>query len=63
MASAAEEGLPGVVMPAFAHTFSDAQVAALAAWLRRTRTDQPPWPDLEKKVAAIRQQSGGRTAP
>lgn len=53
----ADEGLPGLVMPAYAHTFTDAQVAALAAWLRRTQTDQPPWPDLEKKVAAVRRQS------
>lgn len=52
-----DEGLPGLAMPAYAHTFSDAQVAALAAWLRRTRTTQPPWPALEKKVAALRHPS------
>jgi mono/diheme cytochrome c family protein len=59
----ADEGLPGVLMPGFAHTFDDAQVAALAAWLRRTRTDQPPWPDLQRKVAEVRQQSMIAQAP
>jgi mono/diheme cytochrome c family protein len=49
----AKEGAPGVVMPAF-NRFSDADVARLAAYLRATRTDKPAWPDLEKKVAAIR---------
>ncbi len=50
------EGAPGLVMPPFASSLTDAQVAALAAYLRRTRTRLPPWTDLEKKVAAIRQQ-------
>jgi mono/diheme cytochrome c family protein len=42
-------------MPSF-NRFSDADVAKLAAYLRATRTDKPAWPDLEKKVAAIRAQ-------
>jgi mono/diheme cytochrome c family protein len=50
----ADEGLPGLMMPGFSHSFSDAQVAELANWLRQNRTDQAPWPDLEKKVAELR---------
>ena len=51
----AKDGAPGVVMPSF-NRFSDADVATLAAYLRATRTDKPAWPDLDKKVAAIRAQ-------
>ena len=51
----AEEGIPGVVMPSFA-ALSDADIARIAAYLRRTRTNLPPWPDLEKKIAAMRRQ-------
>lgn len=49
------EGAAGLVMPAYASSLSDAEIARLAAYLRRTRTKLPPWNDLEKKVAAIRQ--------
>jgi len=52
----AAEGIPGVVMPSFAHAFTDADIARIAAYLRRTRTTLPPWPDLDAKIAAIRQQ-------
>jgi mono/diheme cytochrome c family protein len=51
----AKDGAPGVVMPGF-NRFSDTDVAKLAAYLRATRTDKPAWPNLEKKVAAIRAQ-------
>jgi mono/diheme cytochrome c family protein len=51
------EGAPGLVMPAYASSLSDAEIASLAAYLRRTRTKLPPWTDLENKVAAIRQQT------
>jgi mono/diheme cytochrome c family protein len=54
----AEEGMPGVVMPAFGGALSDADVARIAAYLRRTRTSLPPWPDLATKIAAIRRQNG-----
>jgi mono/diheme cytochrome c family protein len=54
----AEEGIPGVVMPAFGGALSDADVVRIAAYLRRTRTSLPPWPDLATKVAAIRRQNG-----
>ena len=52
------EGEIGLFMPPFAH-LSDADIASLSAYLRRTRTDQPAWTDLEVKVAAIRKQSSG----
>jgi mono/diheme cytochrome c family protein len=55
----AKDGAPGVVMPAFSH-FSDADVARIATWLRATRTDKAAWPDVEKKVAAIRAQGSER---
>jgi mono/diheme cytochrome c family protein len=54
----AEEGMPGVVMPAFGEALSDADVARIAAYLRRTRTSLPPWPGLAAKIAAIRRQNG-----
>lgn len=50
------EGAAGLVMPAYGSSLTDAEVARLAAYLRRTRTKLPPWNDLEKKVAAIRRQ-------
>lgn len=50
------EGAPGLVMPAYAQSFSDTDVARLAAYLRRTRTKLPPWTNLEKKVAAARKE-------
>jgi mono/diheme cytochrome c family protein len=48
------EGASGLVMPAYASSLTDAEIARLAAYLRRTRTKLPPWNDLEEKVAAIR---------
>ena len=51
------DGAPGLVMLAYASSLSDAEIARLAAYLRRTRTNLPPWTDLENKVAAIRQES------
>jgi len=45
-------------MPAFGGALSDADVARIAAYLRRTRTNLPPWPDLATKIAAVRQQGG-----
>ena len=41
-------------MPAFGTSLSDAQLAGLAAWLRRTAAEAPPWPDLSKAVAQTR---------
>jgi mono/diheme cytochrome c family protein len=54
----AEEGMPGVVMPAFGGALSDADVARIAAYLRRTRTSLPPWQDLPAKITAIRRHNG-----
>jgi mono/diheme cytochrome c family protein len=53
-----KDGAPGLFMPPFAH-LSDAEIASLVAYLRRTRTDRPAWTDLEGKVAAIRKAAGG----
>jgi mono/diheme cytochrome c family protein len=50
----AKEGMPGVVMPSFAQALSDADIARIAAYLRHTRTNLPPWPDLDAKIAAMR---------
>jgi mono/diheme cytochrome c family protein len=50
------DGARGLVMPAYASSFSDAEVATLAAYLRRTRTTQPPWTDLENKVSVARRE-------
>jgi mono/diheme cytochrome c family protein len=50
------EGGAGLVMPSYAAALSDADIARIAAYLRRTRTDKPPWTDIEKKIAAARAQ-------
>jgi mono/diheme cytochrome c family protein len=49
------DGIPGVVMPSFAG-LSDADITCIATYLRRTRTNLPPWPAIESKIAAIRRQ-------
>lgn len=53
----ANDGAPGLVMPAYASSMSDQEIARLAAYLRRTRTKYPPWNDLESKVSANRRNS------
>jgi mono/diheme cytochrome c family protein len=50
------EGAPGLVMPAYASSFTDAELARIAAYLRRTRTTRPPWTNLERKVSAARRE-------
>jgi mono/diheme cytochrome c family protein len=50
------EGAPGLVMPAYASSFTDAELARIAAYLRRTRTKRPPWTNLERKVSAVRRE-------
>jgi len=50
------DGARGLVMPACASSFSDAELVRLAAYLRRTRTTQPPWTDLENKVSVARRE-------
>jgi cytochrome c553 len=56
----AKEGAPGLVMPEYASSLSDKEIARLAAYLRRTRTSNQPWTDLESKVAKIRRASALR---
>jgi mono/diheme cytochrome c family protein len=53
------DGMPGLMMPGFAGSFSDADVARLAGYLRRTRTAQPAWTDVEMQAAAIRHEIPG----
>lgn len=50
----AKEGAGGIVMPGFARGMSDEDVASIAVYLRNTRTDKKPWPDLAKQIATIR---------
>ena len=50
------EGGTSLVMPGYGTALSDADIARLAAYLRRTRTDKPAWTDIEQKIAAARAQ-------
>ena len=50
----AADGIPGVVMPGFGDSLSDRDIAQIAAYLRRTRTPLPPWPNLDAQIAALR---------
>lgn len=47
----------GPLMPPFAETLGDAQIAAVAAYVRARFTDRPPWPDLERSVARARKET------
>ncbi len=49
-----EEGLPGIVMPGFRNALDDQEVASIAAYLRRSRTDKQEWTDLTDAVSTIR---------
>lgn len=51
-----KDGAPGLVMPAYASSLTDDEVARIAAYLRRTRTTLPPWPHLVKSVSAARRE-------
>ena len=53
------EGHAGPYMPAFAAALTDAQVAALTAYLRARYSDRPAWQDVQKTVHAARRQEGG----
>jgi cytochrome c553 len=53
----AKEGAPGMLMPQYASSLSDGEIARLAAYLRRSRTKSPAWTDLESKVAKIHRAS------
>jgi mono/diheme cytochrome c family protein len=47
-------------MPGFGQALQDSDIARIAAYLRSSRTAAAPWPDLEKKVAALRQLGSSR---
>ena len=49
-----DEGLRDVLMPGFAPSLSDADIAQLAAYLRRSRSHQPAWTNLEATAARLR---------
>jgi mono/diheme cytochrome c family protein len=42
----------GPIMPAFAGTFTETQLAALVTYLRARFSDGPPWPDVMQAVRA-----------
>jgi mono/diheme cytochrome c family protein len=50
-----ESGEKGPMMPGFAAELTDKQVAALVDYLRAEFTDRPPWSDVPKHIAAIRE--------
>lgn len=47
-------GQPGPYMPGFAAALTDDDIALLAAYLRRTRSDQPAWDQLPRAIAQRR---------
>jgi mono/diheme cytochrome c family protein len=47
-------GASGPYMPGFAGALTDDDIVQLAAYLRRTRSDRPPWKNLPAAVAAAR---------
>ena len=51
------EGEAGPMMPGFADALTDAQVAALAAYVRARFSDGPAWGNIEDQVHRIRQAS------
>ena len=58
-----QEGLPGLMMPGFADSFSDEELVSLLGFLRVTYAGQPAWPDLAERVLEIRRDTaGGRGA-
>lgn len=51
------DGLSNAMMPAFATALSDDDISALVNYLRKNRTDLPPWQDVPAVVARQRQAS------
>lgn len=51
----ADQGIKGVVMPAFRNALTDDEIADIAAYLR-AEAGEAPWPNLEAKVDEIRHQ-------
>jgi mono/diheme cytochrome c family protein len=50
------DGERGPFMPGFYGAFTDAQVAAIAQYLRATYTDRPEWRNVERSVRKTRSQ-------
>jgi mono/diheme cytochrome c family protein len=50
------DGERGPYMPGFYGAFTDAQIAALANYLRTTYTDRPEWKNVEREVRKLRGQ-------
>jgi mono/diheme cytochrome c family protein len=48
----------GPIMPGFAATMTDAQIAALLRYLRVRFSDQPAWSDVESSIKAARRVDG-----
>jgi mono/diheme cytochrome c family protein len=48
------EGEQGPIMPGFVGALTDAQLAALAGYLRRRFSDQPQWQNVDKDIRAAR---------
>ncbi|MFB9224831.1 cytochrome c [Paracoccus cavernae] len=55
---AVKEGSGGVVMPAYREALSDSQIAAIAEYLRASRTGLPAWENLDQRVADLRAHVG-----
>jgi mono/diheme cytochrome c family protein len=53
------EGVPGPFMPGFADALSDAQIAALATYVRARFGDGPDWTDVDAQVRRARQEGAG----
>lgn len=53
------EGIPGTMMPPFGASLSDNEIDALAGYLRSHLTDQPPWTELSKRIAEVRNDETG----
>jgi mono/diheme cytochrome c family protein len=51
------EGVRGPFMPAFAASLTDAQVAALATYVRARFSDKPAWTDVDEQVRHARQEA------
>ena len=48
------EGRAAPYMPSFGGALTDAQVAAIATYLRTTYSDKPAWTDVQSEVAKVR---------
>jgi mono/diheme cytochrome c family protein len=53
----ATAGSPGPLMPAFAASLDNAQLGALAAYLRQQASPDQPWADLSSTIEALRQET------